>query len=62
MEYIDYCPNCNQQLTIEEHTNNYVFKYNGRPTRHCPNPKCGMLLEVVNGEVSVIEENNGQNT
>lgn len=58
MEYTDYCPNCNQQLTIEEHTNNYVFKYNGRPTRNCP--KCSMLLEVVNGEVSVIKEDKNE--
>lgn len=54
MEYTDYCPNCDQQLTIEEFPGNVTFKYNGKPTRKCP--KCGMKLEIVEGQVSVIKE------
>lgn len=54
MEYTDYCPNCDQQLTIEEFPGNVVFKYNGKPTRKCP--RCAMKLEIVEGQVSVIKE------
>lgn len=54
MEYIDYCPNCDQQLIVVELPGNYVFKHNGSAVRKCPG--CKMKLEIVNGEISVIDE------
>lgn len=53
MEYTDYCPECKQQITVEEdmtRENLYVFKNaKGDVIRHCP--KCKIKLTIVDGEV-----------
>lgn len=58
LEYTDYCPNCGQVLYVEEDRTECIIKtrpgLKGKVVTECP--QCEMSLEIVNGNLSVVQE------
>lgn len=58
MEYTEHCPNCGQQVTVEEDPTlpyGYVIKNNkGDVIMSCP--KCRKRLQVVDGVMTVVKK------
>lgn len=55
MRYTDKCPNCGQEVIVEEMPVNYVIKNKKDDViKYCPG--CHKELEVVDGEMKVVEK------
>ena len=58
MEYTDECPNCNKTLYVEEEDRYVTIKtrpgLKGVKVTRCPD--CQMKLEIIEGQLSVVED------
>ena len=57
MRYTDNCPGCGQEVIVEEDTSRYAYviqNKKGDVIKYCPG--CHKELEVVDGEMKVVEK------